>query len=299
MLDGDAFVAAASLLPAPQLAAGIENCLLECTNSRLARPTEQPTFGGVKVNNGVAGLVQQVAAAGPALALFPPAAGLPSLHALLEATVLPPSATRGLMASPAVQLFVAHSMTGSGRRSGAELFDLGSAPSTYERGRSHIRAAARRGGTYFTLASGVPVWQQFELEAVAPGGGHNSSAGSAARGGAARGKQPRQKRMRPAAGADTEPSGAGSGAAAWPTAAGPCVLLQSACSCSHPDLGVLWCAHRCDAMHALLSDPALHVLDCDALAALLQPLTTRQLAQLLLTGERWDGGGATGRALGA
>ena len=63
MLDGDAFVdAAAEQLTAAHLCASLENCLLECTNTRLARPLEQASLSSGKIDTGVAGLVQQVAA---------------------------------------------------------------------------------------------------------------------------------------------------------------------------------------------------------------------------------------------
>lgn len=177
VLDGDAFVGTAAALPPAQLRATLENCLAECTNTRLARLDEHSGFNSSKVNLGVAGLVQHVSAppgAGHTAGcsgggasepeLFPPSAGLPTLGALLRSTVLPPSATARLVSQPAAHLFAAHSQVGAGRRSAAEHFDVGSVPSLYTRGRSHIRSAARRGGKYFTLLSGMPVWQWFELE---------------------------------------------------------------------------------------------------------------------------------------
>ncbi len=299
VLDGAAFVAAAEALPAPHVRASLENCLLECTSTRLAQLSEQPSLSATKVNTGTAALVQLLVGAGrdggQPPELFPPSAGLPSLGELLAAAVLPPSATSRLLPQPVVQLFAAHCSAGAGRRSAAEHYDLGSLPTLYDRAYSHTRAAACRGGTFYTLLSGPPLWQRFHLQPAGSGGG--SSAATTAAGGAARpaagkaaaGKQPRQKRKQ-------ESAAAGGGAAAAgelhkPQPSGtrpplePCTLLRSACSCCQPDLGVLWCSHRFDAMHALLSDPALHVLDCDALEALLAPLSQRQLAQLLLTGE--------------
>ena len=298
VLDSAAFVAAAGALPAARLRAGLENCLLECTNTRLPRLHELPPAAATgKVNAGAAALVQ-LAGGGPAAAqlpaLFPPSAGLLPLGALVAGAVLPPSAARGLLSPPAVQLFVAHSGAGAGRRSAAEHFDMGSVPSLYERGRAHTRAAARRGGTLYTLLTGAPVWQRFELGPAAggsSGGGSGAGASTAAEGApgkAAGGKQPRQKRKQPAAAAAADAAAGGmppQAAAGGRRALGPCTLLRSACSCSHPDLGALWCSHRCDAVGGLLADPALHVLDCDALEALLAPLSPRQLAQLLLTGE--------------
>jgi hypothetical protein len=309
VLDGDAFVeAAAEQLTAAHLRASLENCLLECTNTRLARPLEQASFSSGKIDTGVAGLVQQVAAgggsansggSGSGMQLFPASAGLPSLQQLLHSVVLPPSATAHLMSAPAVQLFVAHSPVGPGRLSATEQYDAFGVPAVHERNRIHVRSAARRGGTYFTLLSGLPMWQLFELEppaaTTAEAGGDASGSGRASEAGGAQARQKRkQPTARPSSGQKQQQpqkqkqqqaaQSGGSGTARPPL--GPCTLRQSACSCSSPDLGVLWCAHRCDAMAGLLADPALHVLDADALAALLVPLSARQLAQLLLTGER-------------
>ncbi|PSC67596.1 hypothetical protein C2E20_8752 isoform B [Micractinium conductrix] len=295
VLDGDAFVAAAARLPPAQLRAALENCLLECTNSRLARPEEM--FSALpcsKVHTGVAGLVQLVAGGGGGVgdgpALFPPAAGLPTLGNLLRGTVLPPSATSRLISPPAVQIFTAHSQVGGDVRSAAEHFDNGSVPSMYTRGHNHVCVAARRGRRYYTLLSGVPVWQHFDVvpSAGAGGGGGQQQQDGEAGGSEhkAKGKQARQQeRKQPgaAAAAAAAASGCEPPAQAGPAPPGACALRQSACSCSFPDLRTLWCVHRCDAMLGLLSDPALHVLDCDALGALLAPLGARQLAQLLLT----------------
>lgn len=153
VLDGAAFVDAAAALPRDQLRACLENCLLECTNTRAPRPDENSGFANSKLNVGLAALVQHVTAAssgapgtaapssgstgidgseGPAL--FPASAGLPSLGALLRASVLPPSATSRLISAPAAQLFGAHSPVGAGRRSAAEQFEIGSVPNLYPRG---------------------------------------------------------------------------------------------------------------------------------------------------------------------
>jgi hypothetical protein len=310
VLDGDAFVdAAAEQLTAAHLCASLENCLLECTNTRLARPLEQASLSSGKIDTGVAGLVQQVAAgcssansgrSGSGIQLFPASAGLPSLSQLLHSVVLPPSATAHLMSAPAVQLFVAHSPVGPGRLSATEQYDAFGVPAVHERNKIHVRSAARRDGTYFTFLSGPPTWQHFDLDppaATAEAGGDASGSGMASAAGAAAGSaQARQKRKQPTARPGSgqkqqqqhkqqqAAQSGGSGTARPPL--GPCTLRQSACSCSSPDLGALWCAHRCDGMAGLLADPALHVLDADALAALLEPLSARQLAQLLLTGER-------------
>ena len=176
----------------------------------------------------------------------------------------------------------------------------------YTRGHNHVCVAARRGRRYYTLLSGVPVWQHFDVvpSAGAGGGGGQQQQDGEAGGSEhkAKGKQARQQeRKQPgaAAAAAAAASGCEPPAQAGPAPPGACALRQSACSCSFPDLRTLWCVHRCDAMLGLLSDPALHVLDCDALGALLAPLGARQLAQLLLTGGsrrsgRARGGGAAG-----
>ncbi|KAL4440152.1 hypothetical protein ABPG75_003153 [Micractinium tetrahymenae] len=314
VLDGAAFVAAASALPPSQLRACLENCLLECTNTRAARADENSGFASSKLNLGLAALVQHAttaaggaaggagAGAGPSgaggngePALFPASAGLPSLGELLRAAVLPPSATARLVSPPAAQLFAAHSPVGAGRRSAAEHFDVGSVPSLYPRGRSHVRSAARRGGRYYCLLSGMPVWHHFDLSPAEEADSQQlgQQQGQQAEEGAARGKgkQPRRQQQQKRKHGAT--AGAGTGPAALPpanqrrqhlpAAMVPRTLRQSACSCSSPDLGVLWCAHRCDGMAGLLSDPGLHVLDCDALEALLVLLSPLQLAQLLLT----------------
>lgn len=157
VLDGAAFVDAASALGPQQLRACLENCLLECTNTRAARPEENSVLANSKLNVGLSALVQHVAAGssgapgtpgsgaapssgsrgadgGDALALFPASAGLPSLGALLRAVVLPPSATSRLISPPAAQLFGAHSHVGAGRRWAAELFEIGTAPNPHPRG---------------------------------------------------------------------------------------------------------------------------------------------------------------------
>lgn len=157
VLDGDAFVDAASALPRERLSACLENCLLECTNTRAPGPEENSSYASSKLNVGLAALVQHAAAAsggapGAALglapggsgsgahgssegpALFPASAGLPSLGTLLHAAVLPPSATSCLISPPAAHLFGAHSPAGAGRRSAAESFEVGSVPVLQPRG---------------------------------------------------------------------------------------------------------------------------------------------------------------------
>ena len=298
VLDGAAFVSVAEQLPASQLRASLENCLLECTSTRLAQLAEQPSLSATKVNTGAAALVQLLVGAGrdggQPLELFPPSAGLPSLGELLTVAVLPPSATSRLLPQPVLQLFAAHCSAGAGRRSAAEHYDMGSLPSLYDRARSHTRAAACRGGTFYTLLSGPPLWQRFHMHPASSGSdAAHAAAGAAsskAAGKAAAGKQPRQKRKQEAPAAATAAAAAAAGGPQRQPPAStrppqePRTLVQSACSCCQPDLGVLWCSHRCDAAHGLLCDPALHVLDCDAMEALLAPLSQRQLAQLLLTG---------------
>lgn len=61
-------------------------------------------------------------------------------------------------------------------------------------------------------------------------------------------------------------------------------LVQSACSCGMLDFGVLWCQHRMNAAAALASWAAglPQLVDLDGLTALLAPLPTTHLARLLL-----------------
>lgn len=296
-------VASPAELPAERLAAGIENCLLECTNTRLPRALEQPAgLGAARVNQGAAGLIQHLmpaagvggdavgGGASSPLDLLPTPPGC-RLADLLARAVLPPSAARGLLAPPAAALFKAHSAISGGRKAAAESFELGSMPAVHERTWSHVRTAARRGSTLFTLLTGGPLWQRWE---TAPEGATAAPGTSGERAG----KQAAGRKRKQAGGGSGGSGGAGGGRAPL----GPCTLLESACSCCHPDLGALWCQHRCDALEALSSDPALHVLDCDALAALLAPLAQRQLAQLLLAGaacRRGAGGRKSGGAVGS
>ena len=286
----------------------------------MPRPLEQPAaLRPARVNQGAAGLIQHLMAAdsggagagagggGDAsspLDLLPTPPGC-SLAELVRAAVLPPSAARGLLAPPATALFRAHSAASGGRKAAAESFELGAMPAVHQRAMSHVRTAARRGPTLFTLLSASgPLWQRYE---TAPEGGAAVLGGGGRGGGRARQGKPAAglKRTRQQAGGGGASGGAGGGRAPL----GPCTLLESACSCCHPDLGQLWCQHRCDAVDALATDPALHVLDCDALAALLAPLAPRQLARLLLAGaagvgvgglvcgwRRGSGGSAAGAA---
>lgn len=162
--------------------------------------------------------------------------------------------------------------------------------------RSHVRSAACRGNRVYCLLSGVPVWHHFDLsppvvEADAQLAAQQQGQRAAQDTPKSKGKQPRRQQQHKRKHEAVATGGAVAGIGTQPPSRprrqplAPRTLRRSACSCSPPDLGVLWCVHRCDGMAGLLSDPGLHVLDCDALEALLAPLGPRQLAQLLLTGQ--------------
>lgn len=255
VLDGAAYVRAAAQLPAAPLIAALCNALLDCTHQQDANPSSGSSRGGGGSSGSSKATTQpQQPQRGLAALLHPAFAGLrplfpgaPSLQQLAAAACAAPE--RLAVFSPAM----------------VELFSLTAHLGLYygqsDFPRLPLRAAAWRGHSLLAVTDQQHAWCCFEFEGGSVPGGTRQ-------------------------------------------------LRQSACSCGLADYGVLWCRHRQDAADALCaasghnwdgangtagsagsgsgnggpssSPQKLHVLDLDALEALLGTLPPATLAQLLL-----------------